>query len=178
MTRAEKTVAIQELTEKFADAKYFYITDCSELTVEKINNIRRACFEENIQLKVVKNTLIKKALKGAAETTEENYEELYEVLKGPSALMFTDKGNAPAKLIKKFRKELDRPVLKAAYIESEIYVGDDQVETLSAIKSKEELIADVILLLESPIKNVLGSLQSGGNTLSGLLKALEEKADA
>ncbi len=178
MTKAEKTVAIQELAEKFTDAKYFYITDCSELTVEKINNIRRSCFQQNIQLKVVKNTLIRKALERAAESNKENYEDLYGVLKGASALMFTEVGNAPAKLIKEFRKDLEKPVLKAAFIESEVYVGDDQLESLVNIKSKEDLIGDVILLLQSPIKNVVGSLQSGGNTLSGLLKALEEREEA
>lgn len=178
MTKAEKTVAIQELAEKFTDAKYFYVTDCSELTVENINKIRRECFAQDIQLKVVKNTLIKKALEKAAETNEENYEDLFGVLKGSSALMFTNTGNAPAKLIKKFREDLDKPVLKGAFIESEVYVGDDQLESLVNIKSKEDLIGDVILLLQSPIKNVVGSLQSGGNTLSGLLKALEERAEA
>jgi large subunit ribosomal protein L10 len=178
MTKAEKTVAIEQLAEKFTDAKYFYVTDCSELTVEKINDIRRAAFGQGIQIQVVKNTLIKKALEKAAASNEENYEDLYGVLKGASALMFAEKGNAPAKLIKQFREDLEKPVLKAAFIESEVYVGDDQLENLVNIKSKEDLIGDVILLLQSPIKNVVGSLQSGGNTLSGLLKALEERAEA
>mgnify|MGYP000362648126 CR=1 FL=1 len=178
MTKAQKTVAIDELAEQFADAKYFYLTDCSELTVEKINNIRRAGYEQGIQIKVVKNTLIKKALEKAATSNEENYEDLYGSLKGASALMFSEHGNAPAKLIKKFRENFDKPILKAAFIESEVYVGDDQLENLVNIKSKEDLIGDVIMLLQSPIKNVIGSLQSGGNTLSGLLKALEERAEA
>lgn len=175
MTKAQKTTVIEELAERFVDSKYFYITDCSELNVETINNLRRACFEQNIQLKVVKNTLIRKALERAAGENQENYDDVYTVLKGSSALMFTETGNAPAKLIKKFREENDKPILKAAFVESEVYVGDDQIENLVNIKSKEELIADVLLLLQSPIKNVLGSLQSGGNTLSGLLKALEER---
>lgn len=175
MTKAEKTTVIEELAERFVDSKYFYITDCSELNVETINKLRRACFEQNIQLKVVKNTLIRKALERAAGENQENYDDVYTILKGSSALMFTETGNAPAKLIKKFREENKKPILKAAFVESEVYVGDDQVENLINIKSKEELIADVILLLQSPIKNVLGSLQSGGNTLSGLLKALEER---
>ena len=178
MTKAEKTTVIEELAEKFAESKYFYITDCSELNVETINKLRRACFEEDIQLKVVKNTLIRKALERAANENQENYEEVYGILKGSSALMFTQTGNAPAKLIKKFRESNDKPILKAAFVESEVYVGDDQIDALVNIKSKEELIADVILLLQSPIKNVLGSLQSGGNTLSGLLKALEERGEA
>lgn len=178
MTKAEKTVAIQELADKFTDAKFFYITDCSELTVEKINNIRRASFDQGVEIKVVKNTLIKKALEKAAESNNENYEELYTVLKGSSALMFTEVGNAPAKLIKQFREKLEKPILKAAFIQSDVYVGDHELDSLVALKSKEDLIADVILLLQSPIKNVLGSLQSGGNTLSGLLKTLEERPEA
>jgi large subunit ribosomal protein L10 len=127
---------------------------------------------------LLRTLLSKKALEKAAETNEENYEDLFGVLKGSSALMFTKTGNAPAKLIKKFREDLDKPVLKGAFIESEVYVGDDQLDALENIKSKEDLIGDVILLLQSPIKNVVGSLQSGGNTLSGLLKALEERAEA
>jgi large subunit ribosomal protein L10 len=177
MTKAEKTSVIEELAEKFVDSKYFYITDCSELNVETINNLRRAAFEKDVQLKVVKNTLIRKALEKAAEQNEENYDDIYGVLKGSSALMFTETGNVPAKLIKKFREENEKPILKAAFVESEVYVGDDQVESLINIKSKEELIGDVILLLESPIKHLLGSLQSGGSTISGLLKALEERGE-
>lgn len=176
MTREEKTVAINELADKFAETKCFYITDCSELTVAKVNSIRRACYEKGIELKVVKNTLIKKSLEKAAEQNNENYESLYDVLKGASALMFTETSNAPAKLIKDFREDGEKPILKAAFIESEVYIGDDQVESLVNIKSKEDLIGDVILLLQSPIKNVVGSLQSGGSTLSGLLKALEDRA--
>ncbi len=177
MTKAEKTLAIEELAVKFTDSKYFYVTDCSELNVETINKLRRTCFEQDIQLKVVKNTLIRKALEKAAEKNQENYEELYTVLKGASALMFTETGNAPAKLIKEFRGKEERPILKAAFVESDVYVGDNQLESLINIKSKEELIGDIILLLESPIKNLIGSLQSGGNTISGLLKALEERGE-
>ncbi len=175
MTKAEKTSVIEELAEKFVDSKYFYITDCSELNVETINDLRRACFKEDIQLKVVKNTLIRKALERAADKNEENYDDVYNILKGSSALMFTETGNAPAKLIKKFREENDKPLLKAAFVESEIYVGDNQIDSLINIKSKEELIGDVMLLLQSPIKNLVGSLQSGSNTIGGLLKALEER---
>jgi len=177
MTKAEKTIVIDELAVKFTDSKYFYVTDCSELTVETVNNLRRKCFEQDIQLKVVKNTLIKKALEKAAESNQEDYQELYSVLKGASALMFTETGNAPAKLIKKFREENEKPLLKAAFVESAIYVGDEQLESLVNIKSKEELIGDIILLLESPIKNLVGSLQSGANTIGGILKALEERGE-
>lgn len=175
MTKAEKTLAIEELAGKFAESKYFYVTDCSSLNVETINNLRRKCFEKDIQLKVVKNTLIKKALEKAAETTQENYEALYKVLEGPSAVMFAEVGNAPAKLIKEFRITNEKPVLKAAFVESDVYVGDDQIESLLVVKSKNDLIADIIFLLESPIKNVVGSLQSGGNTIAGLLKTLEAR---
>jgi large subunit ribosomal protein L10 len=177
MTKAEKTLAIEELSVKFADSKPFYLTDCSELNVETINKLRRTCFEQGISLKVVKNTLIKKALEKASESNNENYEDLYTVLKGASALMFTETGNAPAKLIKKFREENEKPLLKAAFIESEIYLGDDQLEALVDLKSKEDLIGDVILILQSPMKNLIGSLQSGGSTISGLLKALEQRAN-
>lgn len=175
MTKAEKTVAIEELAEKFADSKYFYITDCSELNVETINALRRKCFENGIQLKVVKNSLIKKALQKASESNQENYEQVFTVLKGSSAIMFTESSNAPAKLIKNFRADKEKPTLKAAFVESDTYVGDDQLESLINIKSREELIGDIILILQSPIQNVLGALQSGGNTIAGLLKTLEDR---
>lgn len=175
MTKAEKTVAIEELAEKFADSKYFYVTDCSELNVETINNLRRKCFENGIQLKVVKNSLIKKALEKASVTNKENYDKVMSVLKGSSALMFTETSNAPAKLIKNFREQKEKPLLKAAFVESDTYVGDDQLEALINIKSKEQLIGDIILILQSPMQNVLGSLQSGGNTIGGLLKTLENR---
>lgn len=175
MTRAEKTVVIDELAQRFTDSKYFYVTDCSELTVEKNNQLRRLCFEKNIELKVVKNTLIRKALEKAAEDNSNQYDQVYKSLKGFSALMFTEVGNDPAKLIKQFREESEKPVLKAAFIDGDTFVGDNQVETLAKLKSKDELIADVIALLQSPMQNVLGALQSGGNTIGGILKALEER---
>lgn len=174
MTKAEKTQVIENLSEKFANSDYFYLTDFISLSVEQVNKFRRLCFENDVEFKVVKNTLIKKALEKHAE--DKGYEELYDVLKGSTAIMFTETGNVPAKLISQFRKENEKPVLKAAYIDTAIYKGDDQLDTLKAIKSKEELIGDIILLLQSPVKNVVGSLNSGGNTLSGLLKALEERA--
>jgi len=124
-------------------------------------------------MQVVKNTLARKALEAIAD--EKDTTELHGSLKGPSAIMFTDVAKAPATIIKEFRKKHEKPVLKAAYIDSAIYIGDDQLEALSNIKSKEELVGDIILLLQSPIKNVVGSLQSGGNTISGLLKALESR---
>lgn len=149
-----------------------YLTDTSELDAASTSNLRRECFKNGITLKVVKNTLLKKAMESLED---KDFSPLYDSLKGNTSLMIAEAGNAPAKLIKEFRKEHEKPVLKAAYVEEECYIGDDQVGTLADIKSKDELIADVILLLESPMKNLLGSLQSGQNNVSGLLKALEER---
>jgi large subunit ribosomal protein L10 len=172
MTRTEKAAAIEELKEKFENSSFFYVTDSSTLTVEQVNKLRGLLFEQGIEMKVVKNTLAKKALESAPD--ERNYAELFDSLKGPTALMFTEVANAPARIIKDFRKENERPLIKAAYIDSSVYVGDDQLDALAALKSKEELLGEIVGLLQSPIKNVLGSLQSGGNTIMGLLKALEE----
>jgi len=171
----EKIATVEELKDKFTNSQYFYVTDYSTLTVEQINNFRRKCFEKGVEIKVLKNTLVRKALEQVNDTA---YIDLYDALKGPTAIMFSEKSNVPAKLIKEFRKDHEKPVLKAAYIDSDIFLGDEQVESLSNLKSKDELIGDVLLLLESPMKNVLGSLQSGSNTLSGLLKALEQRGDA
>jgi len=176
MTRAEKTATIEALKEKFANAEYFYLTDSSTLTVEQVNKFRRLCFEKGIEMRVVKNTLVKKALEDAPE--EKKYQDLQEALKGPTAVLFTETANTPARILKKFRESNDKPVLKAAYIDSSIYLGDDQIELLTKLKSKEELVGEIIVLLQSPVKNVLGSLQSGANTLSGLLKALEDRGEA
>ena len=174
MTRSEKAAQIEELKSKFDSNPYFYITDSSTLTVEQVNELRGLCYKEDIEMKVVKNTLAIKALEALPE--DKGYEVLFGSLKGPSTLMFSDVASKPAKVIKEFRKKSERPVLKAAYIESAIYEGDNQIDALAALKSKEDLIGDVILLLQSPIKNVMGSLNSGGQTISGLLKALEERA--
>jgi len=174
MTRQEKATVIEELKEKFEHTEFFYIADSSTLTVQEVNDFRRLCFEKGIEMKVVKNTLAQKALESAPE--EKNYAQVYEALKGPTAFLFTDTANAPARVIKEYRKDHERPILKAAYIDTSVYMGDDQLETLTKLKSKEELLGEVIGLLQSPIKNVIGSLQSGGQTLSGLLKALEERA--
>lgn len=175
MTRAEKTTAIAELKEKFSNNSFFYLTDSSTLTVEQVNKLRRLCFEKGVEMKVVKNTLAIKALKDAPE--EKGYSKLFDSLKGPTAIMFSETANVPAKIIETFRKEHERPVLKAAYIDTSIFLGDDQVKTLSALKSKEELIGEIIALLQSPAKNVISSLKSGGSTIMGLLKALEERAE-
>lgn len=173
MTRAEKTATIEALKEKFKDVTFFYITDSSTLTVEEVNNFRRLCFEKGIEMRVVKNTLVKKAFDAISD--ERNFAELDEALKGPTAILFTDTANAPARVIKQFREDHEKPVLKAAYIDSDVFFGDDQIETLSKLKSKEELIAEVINLLESPAKSVIAALDSGGQTIVNLLTALEER---
>ena len=175
MTRAEKSTAIAELKEKFSNSAFFYLTDSSTLTVEQVNNLRRLCFEKGVEMKVVKNTLAVKALEDAAE--EKGYTELYQALKGPTAIMFTEVANVPAKVIEEFRKESDRPILKAAYIDTAVYIGDDQLEALTQLKSKEDLIGEIIGLLQSPAKNVISALKSGGSTIAGLLKTLEERAE-
>lgn len=175
MTRAEKTQLIDDLSAKLKESEYFYITDSSNLTVEQVNKLRREFFEKGIEMRVIKNTLIRKALEKLPE--EKNVEQLYEVLSGPTSVLFTEVGNAPAKVIKEFRKTNKMPMLKAAYIDSAVFIGDDQLETLSVLKSKEDLIGDVIMLLQSPAKNVLSALQSGSQTLAGLLKALEEREE-
>ncbi len=173
MTKAQKTALIADLKQKFSESSFFYITDSSTLTVEEVNKLRALCYEKGVEMKVVKNTLAIKALEENAE--EKNYTPLFDALKGPTALMFAETGNMPAKVIKEFREKSERPVLKAAYIDSDIFIGDDQVDALASLKSKEDLIGDVILLLQSPIKNVIGSLQSGGSTIAGLLKTLQER---
>ena len=175
MTREEKTMVIDELKSKFTDASFFYIADSSGLTVEEINNFRSLCYEKGVEMRVVKNTLIKKALEAASE--DNGYEELYDTLKGPSSLMFAEIANTPAKVIEEFRKTFDKPILKAAYIDSGIYKGDDALKELSALKSKEELIGEIILLLQSPAKNVISSLKSGSSTIAGLVKSLQDRAE-
>ncbi len=171
MTREEKKEIIENLSAKLNESNVFYLADISELDAESSSKLRRLAFKREISLNVVKNTLLKKAL----EAAEGSYEEFYDILKGNTSIMFSEVGNAPAKLIKEFRKNSDKPILKGAYIEEAIFIGDDKVEALTEIKSKEELIADVIAILQSPAKNVVSALQSGGNTISGLVKALSER---
>lgn len=149
MTRKDKEQFIGNLTEKLEHASNFYLTDISGLTVIESNNLRRSCFNKGVELKVVKNTLLKKAM----ERAEGNYDESYEVLKGNTALFFSESGSLPAKLIKDFRKKSDRPILKAAFVEETFYFGDEELNTLATIKSKNELIGDIIGLLQSPITN-------------------------
>ena len=175
MKREDKALIIDDLKSKFSDASFFYIADSSGLSVEDINKFRGLCFEKGVEIRVVKNTLIKKALEAV---NEEEYAGLYDSLKGPSSLMFAEIANSPAKVIEEFRKSFDKPLLKAAYIDSSIYVGDESLKELAALKSKEELIGEIILLLQSPAKNVISSLKSGSSTIAGLVKALQERAEA
>jgi len=171
MTREEKNTVIDNLTKRINDANHFYLADTSTLNAADTSLLRRKCFETDINLLVVKNTLLKRAL----EKAEGDFEDLYGVLKESTSIFFTDSGNKPAKLIKEFRKVNDYPILKAAFVEKSVYLGDDQLETLSTLKSKDELIADVIALLQSPLKTVMSQLQSGGQTITGVLKTLSEK---
>lgn len=174
MTKQEKTQAIQELREKFDSTSFIYFTDASSMTVAQVNKLRRLCYQKGIEMTVVKNTLARKAMESLGE--ERGFSPVFKALEGPTAIMLTDSASAPAKLIKEFRKDTDKPVLKAAYIDSDIYFGDDQLDALVSIKTKEELIGDVIMLLQSPAKNVISALKSGGNTIAGLVKTLEERA--
>ena len=171
MTREEKTLVIENLTSKLAENNIIYLADISGLNAQQTSNLRRACFKANINLSVVKNSLLEKAM----EKSDKDFGELPETLKGNTSIMVSETGNAPAKVIKEFRKKSDKPVLKGAYIEEAIYIGDDQLNTLVDIKSKEELIGDIISILQSPAKNVISALQSGGNKLSGILTTLSEK---
>jgi len=173
MNLTEKKEIVANLIDKITEKKHFYVTDTADLNALEISSLRRKCFEKDIELLVVKNTLLKKAL----EQMEGDFEDVYGVLKGGTSIMFCETANVPAKLIKEFRKGSDKPVLKAAYVEESVYVGDNQVDALSNIKSKEELIGDIINLLQSPMKNVLGSLNSGKNILGGLVKTLSERAE-
>jgi large subunit ribosomal protein L10 len=171
MKREDKNTIIDSLKESVGNAKHFYLADISNLDAETTSKLRRSCFEKQIQLVVVKNTLLRKAL----EKFDGKFDELYSVLNHSTSIMFTEGASIPAKLIKEFRKSSDKPILKAAYVEESIYIGDDQLDALSSIKSREELIGDLILLLQSPAKNVLSALQSGSTKLAGIVKTLSEK---
>ena len=171
MKSSEKQVIINNLQEQIDSYDHFYLADISGLNAENTSDLRRLCFKQDVKLVVVKNTLLRKAL----ENSGKDASELYDALKGNTSVMFTENGNVPAKLIKEFSKKLGKPELKAAYVEESVYVGADQLDVLVAVKSKNELIADVVALLQSPMKTVLGQLQSGGNILHGVLDTLKEK---
>ena len=171
MTREEKSQVIEELTAQLADNANIYLADISGLDAGKTSDLRRACYKANVQLNVVKNTLLTKAM----EASDRDFGELPSVLKGNTSVMYSETGNAPAKVIKNFRKKAEKPLLKGAFIEETVYIGDDQLDMLVDIKSKEELIGDIIGLLQSPAKNVISALKSGGGTIAGIIKTLSER---
>ena len=174
MKKEDKAIIIEQIANTLKEYSCFYLAETAGLNAEKTSELRAACFKQDIKLMVVKNTLLHKAL----ESLEGDYSEIYGALKGSTSILFSNTGNAPAKLLKSMtKKDQTLPRFKAAYVEETVYVGEDQLETLSNIKSKNELIADVIALLQSPAKNVVSALQSGGNTLHGVLETLSKKED-
>ena len=171
MTREEKSQVIETLTAQLSENATIYLADISGLDAGATTNLRRACFKAGVKLNVVKNTLLAKAM----ESCDKDFGELSGVLKGNTSLMVSEASNAPAKVIKEFRKKSQKPLLKGAFIEEAIYVGDDQLDALVDIKSREELIGDIIGLLQSPAKNVISALKSGGSTIAGIVKTLSER---
>jgi large subunit ribosomal protein L10 len=171
MRREEKDVIIENLAQRLNETKHFYLTDISELNAEETSNLRRKCFEKEISLLVVKNTLLRKAM----EKSEGDFDDLYDILKDSTSIMFSETGNTPAKLIKEMRKTLERPLIKAAFVEESIYIGDDQLDVLSNIKSKDELLGDLLMLLQSPATSLVSALASSGNKMTGALLTLSEK---
>jgi len=175
MTKQEKNQVLEELTEKFAANPIFYITDASTLTVESINKFRRKCFEKGIEFRVAKNTLIRKALEANSSA---DYTGIYESLNGPTSVMFSSVANLPAKVLKDFRENADKPILKSAYIDSSVFIGDNQIDMLTKLKSRNELLGDIIGLLQSPAKNVISALVgSGGGKVTSLVKTLSERPE-
>lgn len=174
MTRPEKAAVIDALTTTLQENDNLYLADLSGLNAFQTAQLRRACFKAGVSLSLVKNTLLKKAM----EASEKDFEPLYEVLQGNSALMVAEKGNAPAKVIQRFRKKQKKPLLKAAFIDTAIYTGDEHLEALVAIKSREELIGDVIASLQSPIQQLVSALRGQGEKIAGVLKTLSEKAES
>lgn len=172
MNREEKNAQIVELTEKLANNKVIYLADTSSLTVEHTNDLRRACFKGGISINVVKNTLLKKAMEKVEGV---DFSELYDVLKGPTSLMISEGGSAPARVIQQFRKKFDKPILKAAYVEESFYIGDNMLDALANLKTKNEVIAELVALLQSPVRNVMSALNSGNQTLAGLVKTLGDR---
>jgi large subunit ribosomal protein L10 len=174
MKKEEKNNIIDGIAELLNQYPTIYVTDTSNLTVEKTTNLRRMCYEKGVKMMVAKNTLIRKAME---KTNAEAYKDVFAALKGTSALMFCETGNVPARLIKEFRKKNDKPVLKGAYVETAVFLGDNQLDTLANIKSKNELIGDIIALLQSPAKNVVSALKSSGGKLAGIVKTLSERPE-
>ena len=171
MTKEEKLNEIKTLSKDLSETPNFYLADIAGLDSKSTLDLRRACFKSNIRLSVVKNTLLKKAM----EDSGKEFGDLKTTLKGNTSVMFSEKGNIPAKLIKDFRKKFDKPILKGAFVEESIYIGDDKINVLADLKSKDEIIGEIITLLMSPINNVLLSLKSGSNKISGIIKKLSEK---
>ncbi len=173
MKRSEKVAIIDSLTQDINSYSHFYVADIAGLNAEQSSALRRKCFQSDIKLVVAKNTLVRRAI----ENSEKEGEELYDILKGNTSIMFSEVGNGPAKLIKAFAKDTakDKVALKGAYVEESVYIGAHQLDVLTSIKSKDELIGDVITLLQSPIKTVIGQLQSGGNKIHGILETLSNK---
>jgi large subunit ribosomal protein L10 len=171
MNKKEKNDLIDVLNNMLEENKNFYLADISGLTAEQSSSLRRLCYKQNVSIKVVKNTLLKKAF----DRNSTNFDQLDDILKGNTSLMFADSAKAPANVIKDFRKKAEKPILKAAHIEEEFYIGDDNLSMLANLKSRNELIADIIMLLQSPAKNVVASLQSSSSKLSGIVKALSDK---
>ena len=173
MTKEEKGKYIDDLAVELKDANIIYLTDTAELTVEAINTLRRKCFQSNVRLKVVKNTLLEKAME---RVEGKDFGQLKDTLSGPTSIMFSEVGNVPAKLIQEFRKKGAKPILKGAYINEAVFIGDDQLTLLSSIKSKDEMIGEIIGLLQSPMKNVVSGLTGAGGKIAGILKTLESRA--
>ena len=171
MNKEDKSLLVKELTQNIADYSHFYVVDAAGMNSGKTSDLRRECFKNQIKMVVVKNTLFIKAL----EQTEGEFESLNEKLVGSSTILFSNVGNAPAKLIKDFAKANKKPLLKGAYVEECLYVGEENLEALVNIKSRDELIGDIVALLQSPAKNVISALQSGGSTIHGVLKTLAER---
>tara|TARA_B100000579_G_scaffold430287_1_gene443405 strand:+ start:753 stop:1274 length:522 start_codon:yes stop_codon:yes gene_type:complete len=173
MNKKEKNELIDVLNNMLEENKNFYLADIAGLTAEESSSLRRLCYKQNVTIQVVKNTLLKKAF----EKNSKDFTQLDEILKGNTSIMFADEAKAPASVIKTFRKKSEKPILKAAHIEEEFYIGDNNLSILSELKSKNELIGDIIILLQSPAKNVISSLQSSSSKLSGIVKALSEKKE-
>jgi len=172
MTRQEKDSLISDLADRLSNSDVVYLTDIAELNAEDSSKLRRLCFQRQVQLQVVKNTLLQKAME---RVEGKNFGELQTVLKGNTGIMIAEVGSTPAKLIKEFRKKSQKPLLKGAYIEEGVYIGDTSLDMLAALKSREELIGDIIMLLQSPAKNVISGLKSSGGTLAGIVKTLQER---
>jgi large subunit ribosomal protein L10 len=173
MKIAEKNQVIDSLAEQLKEASNIYIADIGDFSVETSNNLRRLCFRRNVKLRVVKNTLLKRAM----EKSGKDFKDLFSVLNGPTSVMLSETGNVPAKLIKEFRKSINspKPILKGAFIEDVAYIGNENLEFLINIKSKNELVGDIILMLQSPARNIISALQSGGHKISGLVKTLSDR---